>query len=234
MNAEALLALQQIDSALDQNRHRRVRLAELAARETAAAVLRSAQSELASAAKRSAAAQAIIDTTEHATGEIGTKRTRLEAQLKTVIAPREAEALMHEIEVLGTRRDELDEQELEALGEQEVADGEAAQVRAALPAAEADLAEAQAALDAVIAELDAELSDLLSHRDAAAAKLTAGHLATYDRARKQFDGLAVARLDGTRCTGCHLDIARADLDKLRALAADQLGECPQCGRFLVR
>src|ERR1700712_5944605 len=122
MNADALLALQRIDSALDQNRNRRTRLPELAARDAAAAALRSLQQERLRALERSMAAQTVIDATEHAAHDIDTKRTRLEAQLKTVIAPREAEALMHEIQTLGTRRDELDEQELEALGDQESAD----------------------------------------------------------------------------------------------------------------
>ncbi|MFT3854935.1 MAG: C4-type zinc ribbon domain-containing protein [Ilumatobacteraceae bacterium] len=58
-------------------------------------------------------------------------------------------------------------------------------------------------------------------------------LATYDRARRQFDGVAVAHLDGVRCSGCHLDLARADLDALRALPPGEVGECPQCGRFLA-
>jgi predicted dithiol-disulfide oxidoreductase (DUF899 family) len=38
--------------------------------------------------------------------------------LKTVIAPREAEALMHEIAVLNERREALDDGELSALEEQ--------------------------------------------------------------------------------------------------------------------
>ena len=45
--------------------------------------------------------------------------------------------------------------------------------------------------------------------------------------------MAVAHLDGNRCTGCHLDVARADLDSLRALPAGEIGECPLCGRYLV-
>lgn len=234
MNADALLALQRIDSALDQNRHRRPRLPELVARDAAAGVVRDLQQRRTAAQARSLAAQTVIDTTERAAGEIDTKRARLEAQLKTIIAPREAEALMHEIQTLATRRDELDEHELDALAEQETADDEAGRAAAELPAAESDLAAAQRTLDGAIAELDEEVATLRPDREAAAATMTAAELAAYDHARKHFDGVAVARLDGTRCTGCHLDIARADIDALRALPPGELGECPQCGRFLAR
>ncbi len=234
MNADALLALQQIDSALDRNRNRRTRLPELAERNTAAATVRALHTDRTRATTRAAEAQTVIDATEHAAASIDARRTRLEAQLKTVIAPREAEALMHEISTLGQQRDELDERELEALGEQEEADGEAAAIDGRLPDIEAVRAEAQAALDAALAELDSEQAALLVSRDAAAATLSAEELAAYERAKIQFAGVAVAHLDGTRCSGCHLDIARADIDRLRALPAGEPGECPQCGRFLVR
>lgn len=233
MDAAALFALQEIDSALDQIRNRRTRLPQLAARAAAASTVRTLQDERAAAL--ALAAQAEVDATaaERAATDVGTKRTRLEAQLKTVIAPREAEALMHEIATLDARRDEIDDQELEALGRQEDAENAAAVAERELPAAEQALADAQAEVDAATAELDAEQAARRAAREGAAAALPADDLATYDRARGHFDGVAIARLDGNRCSGCHLDVARADLDALRALPAGEVGECPQCGRFLL-
>ncbi len=62
------------------------------------------------------------------------QRSRLEAQLRTVVAPREAEALMHELETIGHRRDELDDQELAYLEEQsELADEVAPARRRSFP-----------------------------------------------------------------------------------------------------
>ena len=59
-----------------------------------------------------------IEQSEVDSHEIDEHRTRLEAQLRTVIAPREAEALQSEISGLVTRRSELDDVELTAMEEQ--------------------------------------------------------------------------------------------------------------------
>jgi len=233
MDGRALLALQDIDAALDQLRHRRARLPELAGRAAAASTVRTLRDERSAAQALVAAAEAEIAAAERVALDLSAKRARLEGQLKTIISPREAEALMHEIAALDARRDELDDTELEALGRQEEAENAAAIAERGLPAAEAALADADAALAAATAALDGEQDERLGERSVAAAAVTGRDLEEYERARKQFDGVAIARLDGMRCSGCHLDLARADLDALRALPDGDVGECPQCGRYLM-
>jgi len=233
MDGPTLLALQDIDIAIDQIGHRRRRLPELAARAAAASTVRTLTDERNAAQARAAQAEADVATAEQAAVELGTKRARLEGQLKTIIAPREAEALMHEIATLDTRRDELDDVELEALSRQEEAEAAAAVAAHELPAAEDVLAAAEQALAAATAELDDEAAARAAAREAAVAQVSAADLAAYERARQHFDGVAIARLDGARCSGCHLDLARADLDALRALPPGEVGECPQCGRYLT-
>ena len=234
MDGLAMLALQQIDSTLDQIVHRRTRLEQLVVRAAAATALAEVRSGLDAAQRRAAEAQQVVDAAEAEGAELGRKRARLEAQLKTVIAPREAEALMHEIATIESHRSDVDDRELEALERQAEGEQITAEMQGRLPMLEADLAEADAALRAANAELDAEASELRRQRDVASASLTAADIDLYDRARKQFGGVAVARLDGLRCGGCHLDISRGEVDALRALPPDEPGECPQCGRFLVR
>jgi uncharacterized protein len=58
-------------------------------------------------------------------------------------------------------------------------------------------------------------------------------LARYDRLRGQL-GVAVARLVGHRCDGCHLDLSPGEVDIVKDAPADELAECPQCNRLLVR
>lgn len=234
MSAQAMYALQQIDTALDAVRNRRTRLPELARRAEALASLNARRAAIVEAEQKVATAQAAIEGLEHEATTLTTKRTRLEAQLKTIIAPREAEALMHEIALINAKRGELDDRELEAMDEQASGEQTIADVMAFLPTLEANLLAAEEALAAAQAALDAEEAQHRIDREAAAAELSADEAARYERARQQFDGVGIAKLDGVRCTGCHLDVSRGEVDAMRALPADVLAECPQCGRYLVR
>jgi predicted nucleic acid-binding Zn-ribbon protein len=234
MNAAALLTLQEIDSALTVIDNKRPRLPEVAAHRAAAEALAAHRALMADAQRRIDEAVAAIEATEHASADIVTKRTRLEGQLKTIIAPREAEALMHQIDTLNTQRGALDDQELASLDLQAEAEAELTALDADLTALEATEAQARGELGVATAALDAEAADLHARRPAAAAALTEEELASYERARKHFDGVAITHLEGTHCHGCHLDLSPAELDEVKATPAGQLPECPQCGRYLVR
>lgn len=234
MNASAFLALQDIDTALDVITHKRPRLPEVIAHHEATAALADLRSRMAAAQKSIDAALASIEAAEHAAADLTKKRTRLEAQLKTVIAPREAEALMHEIETINGHRGELDDQELAALEEQ--AEGEAAlqSLSDVLPAHEGVVAVAQAELTTVHAAVDAQVADLRGQRAVLVEGLGPESSALYERVRKQFGGVGVARLEGSHCSGCHMDLSPRELDIVKAVPADTLAECPQCGRIIVR
>ena len=234
MNGHALLELQQVDTHLEQLGHRRSRLPELLARDAAAAALREHRSAVAAAQTRIDAAQAVIEQCEHDGEDITKKRTRLEQQLKTVIAPREAEALMHEIATLNAKRGEVDEAELVAMEEASAGEQDVAALGDATPELESQLAVAEEALAAATLALDAEKQEAESQRVAAAAALAADEIGTYERMRIQFKGVAVAKLEGMQCMGCHLDLSRAEVDEIKRLADDVVPECPQCGRLLVR
>ena len=234
MNGHALLQLQHLDSQLDQLVHRRSRLPELLARDAAAAALRSHRTAIAAADGRIGAAQGVIEQCEHDGEDITRKRTRFEQQLKTIIAPREAEALMHEIAALNAKRGDVDEAELVAMEELAAAEDAALDLGESTAALAAALADADAALAVAVVALDAEQAEAETQRTVAAAALTAAELATYDRMKIQFKGVAVAKLEGMQCMGCHLDLSRAEVDEIKRLPADVVPECPQCGRLLVR
>ena len=234
MNAAAMLALQQIDSAIDAVTNRRPRLPEVAAHAEATAARDALEARRRDLQARIAAAQAAIDGAESASHDLTTKRSRLEAQLKTVIAPREAEALMNQIATLNDQRGALDEQELLALDEQATAEAELAAVAAEEPAVLAALETSREALVAATTLLDEELAELQQARGAAAGALSSDEMVAYEQARRHFDGVAVARLDGHRCSGCHLDLSPMELDVVKAVPAGELAECPQCARYLIR
>ena len=234
MNGAAMLALQEIDTALDAIGHRRPRLPEVATHAAAAAALADLRRQQAAVQARVDAARAAIEAAEQAAHELTAKRDRLDAQLKTVIAPREAEALMNQIATINTQRSELDEQELTAMDDQTVAEEALVALAEAEPAVATALAEAEAALAAAGAGLDAEAAALEARKVEALAALTEADVRAYEHARHQHGGVGVARLDGHRCSGCHLDLSPAEMDVVKATPAGEPAECPQCARFLVR
>ena len=231
--SERILELQAVDTATTQLNHRRSHLPEIDALRAARADLESWQRRRAAAEARIAELTSEIEAAERSSHEIDDHIARLEKQLRTVISPREAEALQHEIATLRERRSALDDRELEALEEQaqvddtraELAESEAG-VRAAVSKAEEALAVAQADIDQQLAELDTTRAELRPLFDASL-------LDRYDRLRAQL-GVAVARLDGRRCDGCHLDLSAVELDAVRHTPEGELADCPQCSRLLVR
>lgn len=234
MNASTLIALQEIDSALDAIANKRPRLPEVAAHQAATTAHKALRAGIAAAEGRVTAAQAAIEAAEHASAELTKKRARLEAQLKTVIAPREAEALMHEIATINAQRGGLDDDELAALDSLGDGEAELAARQAELQGCEAQLAEALAALNAAASGLDGEAVELAGRREAAVAQLSADELTRYQQVRTQFGGIGVARLEGSHCSGCHMDLSPAELDGVKSTPAGEVSECPQCGRILVR
>ena len=105
-----------------------------------------------------------------------------------MIAPREAEALMHELTTVAQRRDGLDDQELASLEEQSQLVDVIAGLDAALPGVEAASDAAGRALAAVEGEIDAELAGIASAREALVAGLDAAVVSRYELLRARFGG----------------------------------------------
>jgi predicted nucleic acid-binding Zn-ribbon protein len=230
---ELLLALQAVDTQADQLGHRREHSPLRDDLATAATAMRRWEQQRAALQSRIDELGSSIEAAEHRGAELLAHRVRLERQMKTVIAPREAEALMHEMATLTEQIDELDGQELESMEEQSALDDRLA----AHLGEEAARREAQRladdALAAEVGDIDRELADLAVRRADLRTALSADLLATYDRKRAAL-GVAVARLVGKQCQGCHLELSAAEIDTVKAEAADTgVTDCPDCGRLLI-
>ncbi len=165
--------------------------------------------------------------------ELTVHRQRLEDQMKTVIAPREAEALMHEIATIDGQRDELDNAELEALEEQSKLDDELSAHLGLSESVSDAVRIADDALSAAVAEIDSRLTALDAQRDTIRAEIDESVLARYDHVRGAL-GVAVAKLVGKQCMGCHIDLSAAEIDTAKEDAAvTGIADCPQCGRMIV-
>ncbi len=229
----ALLVLQQQDTAADQLRHRRATLPERALVAGLEGERARLGAELASAGaeqNRLAADQERIEGEVAVTEE---KRRVLERRLAATSVPREAQAMSGEIDGLKARQSSMEDNLLELMEaleplDQRLATGadEQVQLDERLTAARAALADAEAGVDAELAAVGAA-------RVQAAAPIPEALLARYERMRPKFGGVAVATLDGNRCTGCNLDLPLLELERVRAARPDAIIECEQCGRILV-
>ncbi|CAN5616937.1 C4-type zinc ribbon domain-containing protein [soil metagenome] len=151
----------------------------------------------------------------------------------TVNAPRELQALQDELGALARRKSHLEDIELEIMERTEPVD-------AALARLDTERAQHQASIESLERSLAdneggtrRDLADTEAARTAAAASIDADLLAVYDRLRSQLQGVAVARLVGTTCGGCHLGLSAVEVDRIRSAPADAVVHCEECGRILV-
>jgi uncharacterized protein len=234
VNGKALWELQQVDIALHQLQRRLTKLPEAETFAAAEQRLAEHRAAIVTSGKLLSDAEATIDTIEHESEVLTSKRNRLEQQLKIVTEVRQADALNHEIETINTHRDELDDRELEAMEQQANAEQRLRELAADEDAVVA-MREAAAADLAVAKGSGAdEEAELTAKYDAARAVLSSEEVALYDAQRVRHGGIGIAKLVGLKCDGCHLDLSRAEVDAIKALPPDELVDCPQCGRVLVR
>jgi uncharacterized protein len=233
VDAKALLAVQLLDSEIDQINARRLRLPQRVTLQTALDAL--AKWTAAGDAQRAliAAANESIEQSEAAGGELDKKQARLEAQLKTVIAPREAEALMHEIDGLKAKHSALDDIELAAMEQQSNAEEELAALALREPALAAQVAEARDLLDRALTELADEEAAVSGRRASVDAVLTDADRGFYAQMRKRHGAVAICTLDRHSCTGCHVDLSQVEFERVVDETKAGLAECPHCGRTLV-
>lgn len=232
--ASGVAALQAADTEIDQLVNRRERLPERDALAAATSEMKTWATTQTTMRSRLDELTDVIEKSESEAAEIRKHKERLEAQMKTVIAPREAEALMHEMATLDEQRDGIEMIELEALEEQAALDDDLTTHLGIESTHRETMSQADDVLAAVVKEIDGAVADITVRRDNARAGLADGLLARYDRVRTS-SGVAVAVLTGHRCEGCHIDLSAAEVDDVKdeAAAGGGIADCPQCGRMLV-
>jgi predicted nucleic acid-binding Zn-ribbon protein len=232
---EALLAVQEHDTRLDQIRHQIATLPARTERDAAAAALADVEAqvdalveqrdELARDQKRLDDEVALLDE----------KRKGFDTKLYsgTVSNPRELQDLQEEIEALGRRISVLEDREIEIMEQVEPIEADLADLRTRAEQRRIVLADA----DARLATAETELASALEHetgvRADAASAVPEDLLASYDKLRSGLGGIGVARLVGNQCGGCHLTLSAMEAARLRKLPAGEVAHCEECGRILV-
>lgn len=233
---DALLVVQEHDTAADQIEHRRATLP--------------ARAELDAAMAELAALEAQVAEVEGTKAELGRAQQKLEDEISllrdkaaeedaklysgTIANPRELQALQDEIGALRRRIGQLEDQELEIMEQVEPLDAELGRLAGERTRLDERAAELRAAIAEQEVELDGELATVRAERDAAAAGVEASLLAEYDALRPKLGGIAIARLSGGSCGGCHLQLSAVELDRIRHLPPEEPARCEECGRLLAR
>jgi uncharacterized protein len=230
-----LLAVQDLDTWLDQARHRQAHLperSELAAIDgqiaAAAAQLGQLEGTLSTLRERQGAAEAELAATEERSAGISRRMYG-----GTVSAARDLQAMADEIEHLKVRASALEDAVLEVLDELEPLEEQAGELRSTTARLEGERTMVVSRLETAEAAIGVELADLESRRAAGAGAVPEALLATYERLRARLGGVGVARLVGTHCDGCHLTLSAVELDRVRHLPDGEVYTCEQCGRILV-
>jgi predicted nucleic acid-binding Zn-ribbon protein len=230
------LAVQEHDTAADQLEHRKVALPERGELEQAMAQLIALEGQ---ATAIEAQRHELARDQQRLEDEIATISTKAEQHDKalysgTVSNPRELQAMQDEIAALKRRIGQLEDQELELMERIEPLDADLAK----LTGERSDLDGRASALRAAIAEgevsIDAELVTVRAEREAIAAEVEPDLMAQYDSLRPKLGGIAIARLVGGHCQGCHLALSAVEIDRIRKLPPEEPATCEECGRLLAR
>ena len=232
---DGLLAVQSLDLAIDQLRHRRSHLperGELTALEadatTLAAELKAAIAARDEVAAKEAALEKDIETAEQRVAQIDKRMYSGE-----VSASKDLQAMATEIEHLKARVSELEDAALEALDEREPLDAAVAALEARAGGMVELGGRLRAAISAAEAAIDGDLATEVEQRAAAAGAVEADLLSEYERLRSRLGGIGVAKLEHGTCMGCRMKLPATELDRLKHQPPDALVHCDQCGRILV-
>lgn len=234
-SVQDLLAVQDLDLALDQLRHRRAHLPEREELARLEAESRAVSDELAEVDTERTALTARQSKAE---AELAAMEERSRVISKRmyggeVSASRDLQAMAAELDQLKARASALEDVALEVLETLEPLDARAGELGASLEKLADQRSEVTGRLSEAERSVDAELADVGARRTEAAAQVPDSLLATYERLRGRLGGVGVARLVGNHCDGCHLTLSAMELDHVRHLPEGEVYTCEQCSRILV-
>ena len=232
---EALLLVQEHDTARDRLRHRRATLPERAELETRSANLRVLDAQSREVRGRRDVVLADEKRLDDEARSLGARADEADAKLYsgTVSSPRELQAMQADVEMLRRQRSDLEDQELEVMEARELLDAQIEALDADTAVVRAEIERLQGVIGAAEAEIDEELAKEDTARAQQAAAVPDSLLADYERRRTQNRGAGAARLVGTSCTACHLSLPSTEAERIRRDAGAVVAYCDNCGAILV-
>lgn len=161
------------------------------------------------------------------------RRARDQGRLDAGADAKTTQALQQELATIDRRREELEDQQLKAMEQQEVAERELADARAA-----AD--EVRARRDALVGERDAEaevargqLDEAQSERSAVASTLPGDLVELYDKLRARY-GFGATELRGKLSVEAGVELTASELAEVGRADDHDVVRCPTSSAILIR
>lgn len=232
---DALLEVQAHDTRIDQLRHQLEALGSREERDAAGQALAGVDADIADAESARAGLTVQQRRLEDEIESVGARRKSTEDRLYggSVTNARELQDLQEEVDSLARRIGQLEDQDLELMGQIEPIDARLVELASTRTQRQTVLEDAEVRLTAAEAEIAAALAAAEQDRDALAIAIPDALLSEYRALRTARGGIGVAKLVGTQCGGCHLTLSAVEAARIRKLAEGELTHCEECGRLLV-
>lgn len=230
-----LLDLQALDTKLDQLRHRRNSLPELARIAELDAQIEDLDAAIATSRTAAGDLRRELTKAESDVQQVRDRAAKDQQRMESGIgSAKDLQALQSEIESLARRQSDLEDVELEVMERLEAHQSALDELTTAHAALLNQRAELLATRDAAWAEVDKEAEQVTAARQALAAPLPENLIAIYERLRGKLGGFAVAALRHGRSEGSGMMVPPIELAAIKATPEDQLVYCEESGRILVR
>ena len=149
-------------------------------------------------------------------------------------SPKELEQMQHEIGTLQKRKADLEDGELEIMIRFDTAKAKVETLKSDDAGLRKLKVELEARYEAASKAIQDEIFAEEAKRNAQVPEIDKALLELYEKIRASSDGIGAALLVGHTCDGCHLAITPIELEKIKALPADEVVRCEECRRILVR
>src|SRR6267142_1583889 len=156
---------------------------------------------------------------------------KLERQLHDIKTNKEYTALLHEIELLKSKRSDQETKILESFDREEKLLAAVTAADKRVQAEEARRKEGEETLTREAAALEQRIHSLSQDRDAVKPRVPASLLSRYDRLASARDGVAVAEVKKGACGACFKGLTPHALQEARK--GDQIQICESCGRIMI-
>jgi predicted nucleic acid-binding Zn-ribbon protein len=167
--------------------------------------------------------------------KIQAKRDEINRKLYdgSVTATKDLLAMQDEAKSMAARQSGMEDEELEFMEQIESVSGELAEAENSRAELDERAGGITRELEAALVEIDAQVASETQTRAADAGQVPDELMAVYEKLRTQLGGIAVARLNGSMCDGCHMTLSAVTVDRAKHAPDDAVIKCDECGRLLI-